>query len=54
MNLGNNYGPGDLKYKDINGDGVVDSDDRTIIGNPTLILPMVVPLPLITKVLTWE
>ncbi|HEY0730869.1 MAG TPA: SusC/RagA family TonB-linked outer membrane protein, partial [Chitinophagaceae bacterium] len=35
MNLGNNYGPGDLKYKDINGDGVVDSDDRTIIGNPT-------------------
>lgn len=35
MNLGNNYGPGDLKYKDINGDGVVDSKDRTMIGNPT-------------------
>ena len=35
MNLGNNYGPGDLRYKDINGDGVVDSEDRTMIGNPT-------------------
>ena len=27
--------PGDIKYKDINGDGVVDSKDRTDIGNPT-------------------
>lgn len=26
--------PGDIKYKDINSDGVVNSDDRTIIGNP--------------------
>lgn len=25
---------GDLKFKDVNGDGVVNSDDRTIIGNP--------------------
>ena len=29
------YGPGDLKYKDINGDGKITPDDRTIIGNPT-------------------
>ena len=29
------YGPGDLKYEDVNGDGVVDSKDRTMIGNPT-------------------
>jgi TonB-linked SusC/RagA family outer membrane protein len=29
------YGPGDLKYKDINGDGVVNTADRTQIGNPT-------------------
>jgi TonB-linked SusC/RagA family outer membrane protein len=29
------YGPGDLKYKDVNGDGKVDANDRTIIGNPT-------------------
>lgn len=29
------YGPGDLKYKDINGDGKITADDRTIIGNPT-------------------
>lgn len=29
------YGPGDLKYKDVNGDGKISPDDRTIIGNPT-------------------
>lgn len=27
--------PGDLKYKDLNGDGVVNDKDRTNIGNPT-------------------
>jgi TonB-linked SusC/RagA family outer membrane protein len=27
--------PGDLKYKDLNGDGVVNDLDRTNIGNPT-------------------
>jgi len=27
--------PGDLKYKDLNGDGVIDENDRTLIGNPT-------------------
>ena len=29
------YGPGDLKYKDVNGDGKITPDDKTIIGNPT-------------------
>ena len=29
------YGPGDLKYKDINGDKLITTADRTIIGNPT-------------------
>lgn len=29
------YGPGDFKYEDINGDGVITTDDRTMIGNPT-------------------
>jgi TonB-linked SusC/RagA family outer membrane protein len=29
------YGPGDLKYKDINGDGVINTADRSVIGNPT-------------------
>ncbi len=29
------YGPGDLKYKDINGDGKIDLNDKTMIGNPT-------------------
>ncbi len=29
------YDVGDLKYRDINGDGVIDTSDRTIIGNPT-------------------
>ena len=26
--------PGDLYFEDVNGDGVVDEDDKTIIGNP--------------------
>lgn len=26
--------PGDLKFRDLNDDGVIDSDDRTIIGSP--------------------
>lgn len=33
--IGYDYGPGDFKYKDINGDGVIDTKDRTRIGNPT-------------------
>lgn len=27
--------PGDIKYRDINGDGKIDTEDRTLIGNPT-------------------
>ena len=30
----NQTSPGDLRYADINGDGVVDNDDRTVIGDP--------------------
>ncbi len=30
-----NPAPGDLKFKDINGDGMITQDDRTMIGNPT-------------------
>ncbi|WP_233267630.1 SusC/RagA family TonB-linked outer membrane protein [Algibacter sp. L1A34] len=26
--------PGDIRFKDLNGDGAINSDDRTIIGNP--------------------
>ncbi len=33
--IGYEYGPGDLKFKDVNGDGVIDTKDRTMIGNPT-------------------
>jgi hypothetical protein len=29
------YGPGDLKYEDVDGNGIVDFKDRTMIGNPT-------------------
>ncbi len=29
------YGPGDFKYRDINGDKVINTQDKTIIGNPT-------------------
>ena len=27
--------PGDIKFKDVNGDGKITVDDRTVIGNPT-------------------
>lgn len=27
--------PGDIKFKDLDGNGVIDQNDRTIIGNPT-------------------
>lgn len=30
------YKPGDIKYKDLNGDGVIDDNDRTYIGYPTV------------------
>ncbi|WP_164972646.1 TonB-dependent receptor [Lacibacter luteus] len=33
--VGYDYQPGDLKYKDVNGDGKIDASDRTMIGNPT-------------------
>ena len=29
------YGVGDFKYRDVNGDGEITTDDRTLIGNPT-------------------
>ncbi len=29
------YGPGDFKFRDINGDGIINTQDKTIIGNPT-------------------
>ncbi|GAO42773.1 TonB-dependent receptor [Flavihumibacter petaseus] len=32
---GGNAKPGDLKYRDLDGNGVVNQDDRTQIGNPT-------------------
>ena len=32
--LGGAARPGDLRFVDINGDGVIDTDDRTNIGNP--------------------
>ena len=35
VNTLGDYGPGDLKFKDINGDGKITSADRTMIGNPT-------------------
>lgn len=32
---GSNVVPGAVRFKDLNGDGVIDDNDRTIIGNPT-------------------
>jgi len=31
---GNSVQPGDLKFKDRNGDGIIDENDKTILGNP--------------------
>jgi TonB-linked SusC/RagA family outer membrane protein len=31
---GAEVGPGDLKFKDLNGDGVIDAKDKTVLGNP--------------------
>lgn len=33
--VGGAFLPGDIRYRDINGDGTIDANDRTIIGNPT-------------------
>jgi len=30
-----NTAPGDIRFRDLNGDGVIDADDQTYIGNPT-------------------
>lgn len=35
VNTINEVRPGDIKYKDINADGVIDENDRGMIGNPT-------------------
>ncbi|MFD2595263.1 SusC/RagA family TonB-linked outer membrane protein [Sphingobacterium griseoflavum] len=32
---GGEFRPGDIRFKDINGDGVINTSDRTMIGNPT-------------------
>ena len=36
------FGPGDLRFDDLNGDGVIDQDDRTVVGkeDPTWIYGM--------------
>ena len=26
--------PGDIRFRDVNGDGVINSDDRDVVGNP--------------------
>jgi TonB-linked SusC/RagA family outer membrane protein len=31
---GSTVGPGDLKFKDLNSDGVIDEKDKTVLGNP--------------------
>ncbi len=32
LGLNRNFGAGDLRFEDINGDGVIDADDRVVIG----------------------
>lgn len=33
-NPSNSTSPGDIRFKDLNGDGVIDDNDRTYLGNP--------------------
>ena len=33
VSMGNYFGPGTLKFKDVNGDGVISAEDRQVIGN---------------------
>jgi hypothetical protein len=35
VNTLGDYGPGDLKFRDISKDGKITTDDRTMLGNPT-------------------
>ncbi len=35
-----NAAPGDVRFVDINNDGIIDEDDRTMIGNPTPTITM--------------
>ena len=35
MSFGSQYGGGDIKYTDVNGDGVITEADRVPIGMPT-------------------
>ncbi|WP_028296544.1 SusC/RagA family TonB-linked outer membrane protein [Olivibacter sitiensis] len=35
LGTGGNFQPGDIRYRDLNGDGIIDANDRTMIGNPT-------------------
>lgn len=34
QNLGGTTGPGDIMYKDLNGDGIIDGNDRAYLGSP--------------------
>ncbi|MFN0048006.1 MAG: SusC/RagA family TonB-linked outer membrane protein [Cytophagales bacterium] len=45
--------PGDIKFKDVNGDGVIDADDRTNIGNsnPTFVYGLTNALSYSNKVI---
>lgn len=47
-----NTQPGMPKYKDINGDGVIDSNDRTIIGRGCQSILVVLLIALLIKDLT--
>ena len=34
ISMGAGVWPGDIKFRDLNGDGIIDASDRTFIGNP--------------------
>ena len=46
--------PGDIKYRDLNGDGVVNTYDQTIIGRGNRCIPEVLIIHLHIKAFHWE
>lgn len=46
--------PGDIKYKDLNGDGKIDGNDQTFIGNPTSVPEIVYGLGISTQYKNWD
>lgn len=46
--------PGDIKYKDLNGDGKIDENDMTYIGKPTTVPEILYGIGVSTRYKSWD